>query len=123
VNDFKAHVVEWLTRIARTGRPLVITQNGKAAGVLLSPAQFDELSARAHFVGAIDEGLADSGAGRVHSHAAVVAEIRKRRGARVARQTRVATRRVVRRVPCKLVWTDRAQCSRRNRRRVSLRAS
>jgi hypothetical protein len=34
-------------------------QNGKAAGVLLSPAQFDALTERARFVAAIDEGLAD----------------------------------------------------------------
>jgi prevent-host-death family protein len=37
----------------------MITQNGKAAGVLLSPAQFDELSERAKFVASVDEGLAD----------------------------------------------------------------
>jgi prevent-host-death family protein len=85
VSDFKAQAAEWLKRIAETGHPLVITQNGKAAGVLLSPAQFDELSARARFVGAVDEGLADSEAGRVHTHAAVVAELKKLRRARAAR--------------------------------------
>ena len=47
VSDFKAQAAEWLKRVAETGHPLVITQNGKAAGVLLSPAHFDELSARA----------------------------------------------------------------------------
>jgi PHD/YefM family antitoxin component YafN of YafNO toxin-antitoxin module len=66
-------------------QPLVITQNGKAAGVLLSPAQFDQLSERARFLAAVDEGLADSEAGRVHSHASVVAEIKKRRQARSSR--------------------------------------
>ena len=85
VSDFKAQAAEWLKRIAETGQPLVITQNGKAAGVLLSPVQFDELSARARLVSAIDEGLADSEAGRVHSHAAVVAEVKKRRRARATR--------------------------------------
>ena len=85
VSDFKAQAAEWLKRVAETGHPLVITQNGKAAGVLLSPAQFDELNSRAQFVAAIDEGLADSEAGRVHTHAAVVAEIKKRRRARAAR--------------------------------------
>jgi prevent-host-death family protein len=79
VSDFKAQAAEWLKRVAETGYPLVITQNGKAAGVLLSPAQFDALSARAHVVAAIDEGLADSENGRVHSHDAVVAEFKKRR--------------------------------------------
>lgn len=85
VSDFKAQAAEWLKRVAETGHPLVITQNGKAAGVLLSPAQFDELSARAQLVAAIDEGLEDSATGRVHSHTAVVAEFKKRRRARAAR--------------------------------------
>ena len=85
VSDFKAQAAEWLKRVAQTGHPLVITQNGKAAGVLLSPAQFDELTARAQVVAAIDEGLEDSAAGRVHSHAAVVAEFKKRRRARATR--------------------------------------
>jgi prevent-host-death family protein len=85
VSDFKAQAAEWLKRVAETGRPLVITQNGKAAGVLLSPAQFDTLSERGRFVAAIDEGLADSEAGRVHSHADVVAEFKKRRRSRATR--------------------------------------
>jgi prevent-host-death family protein len=82
VSDFKARAADWLKKIADTGQPLVITQNGKAAGVLMSPAQFDALSERANFVAAIDAGLADSDAGRVQPHAAVVAEIKKRRRAR-----------------------------------------
>lgn len=85
VSDFKAKAADWLKRVADTGQPIVITQNGKAAGVLLSPAQFDQLSERARFLAAIDEGLADSDAGRVHSHAAVVAEMTKRRRTRSSR--------------------------------------
>src|SRR5882672_3980646 len=85
VSDFKAQAAEWLKRIAETGQPIVITQNGKAAGVLLSPSQFDALCERARFVSAIDEGLADSEARRVHSHATVVAELTKRRRARASR--------------------------------------
>jgi prevent-host-death family protein len=82
ISDFKAQAAEWLKRVAKTGHPLVITQNGKAAGVLLSPAQFDALSERSRLREAIEEGLADSEAGRVHSHAGVVAELKKRRQAR-----------------------------------------
>lgn len=85
VSDFKAQAAEWLKRIAETGQPLVITQNGKAAGVLLSPSQFDALCERARFVSAVDAGLADSNTGRVHSHAAVVADMAKRRRTRTTR--------------------------------------
>jgi len=85
VSDFKAQAAEWLKRIAATGQPLVITQNGKAAGVLLSPAHFDALSERARFTSSVDAGLADSAAGRVRSHADVVVEFAKRRLARSKR--------------------------------------
>jgi prevent-host-death family protein len=78
VSDFKAQASEWLRRIEVSGQPLVITQHGKAAGVLLSPQAFDRLMAQAHFIAAVEEGLADAEAGRVHSHAEVVAEMKQR---------------------------------------------
>jgi prevent-host-death family protein len=85
VSDFKSQAAEWLKRVARTDQPIVITQNGKAAGVLLSPVQFDRLTERARFIEAIDAGLADSEAGRVHTHATVVAHM-NRRGRRPSEQ-------------------------------------
>lgn len=79
VSDFKAQAADWLKRLGKTGQPLVITQNGKAAGVLLSPAHFDLLTERSRFIAAVDEGLADSKAGRVHSQDTVLEHIRSRR--------------------------------------------
>lgn len=35
VAEFKASISKWLKSIQNTGHPLVITQNGKPAGVLL----------------------------------------------------------------------------------------
>jgi prevent-host-death family protein len=78
VSDFKAQATDWLRRVANSGHPVVITQNGKAAGVLLSPAEFDRLTEQARFVAAVREGIADADAGRVHSHASVVAEMKRR---------------------------------------------
>ena len=57
---------------------MVVTQNGRPAAVLLSPKAFDELTERARFVAAVEEGLADAHAGRVVEHADVVAEMRER---------------------------------------------
>jgi prevent-host-death family protein len=82
VSDFKAHAADWLERIAETGQPVVITQNGKAAGVLVSPGEFDRLTERARFVEAVDAGLADEKAGRVVSHAQVRAEMKRRAASR-----------------------------------------
>lgn len=46
-------------------RPLVITLNGKAAGVLMSPREFDRLTYERRFVAMLRERLADAEAGRV----------------------------------------------------------
>ena len=78
VSDFKAHAADLLRRIAETGQPLVITQNGKAAGVVLSPERFDELTERARFSEAVNAGLADSDADRVLPHEMVVDRMQKR---------------------------------------------
>lgn len=40
---FKTHASRFLKQAAETERPIVITQNGRAAGVLLSPAVYEEL--------------------------------------------------------------------------------
>jgi prevent-host-death family protein len=82
VSDFKAQAADWLKRVADTGQPVVITQNGKAAGVLVSPAEFDRLTERGRFLAAIDAGLDDEKAGRVVSHDVVVADMKRRAAGR-----------------------------------------
>jgi antitoxin YefM len=82
ISDLKARAAEWLRRTAETGAPIVVTQNGKAAGVLLSPASYDELIERARFVAAVEEGLADADADRVHAHADVARAVKARLRAR-----------------------------------------
>jgi prevent-host-death family protein len=78
VSDFKARASEWLRRIAGSDHPLVITQNGKPAGVLLSPAAFDELSERQQFLAAVQEGMADEQAGRSHTTEEVFSAVEQR---------------------------------------------
>jgi prevent-host-death family protein len=80
VSEFKAQASDWLRKIRETGAPVVVTQNGKPAGVLLSPRAFDALTEQARFVSAVNEGLADVDAGRVHSHAAVKKRMKARLG-------------------------------------------
>ena len=78
VSEFKAQAADWLRKLAATDAPVVVTQNGKPAGVLLSPRAFDELNDRARFVAAVNEGLSDSAAGRVHSHGDVLKGLKAR---------------------------------------------
>jgi len=68
IAEFKAHLSEVVRDLRGRGRPMVITQNGKPAAVLLSPEDFDQLTYQSRVVASIDEGLRDLQAGRVGSH-------------------------------------------------------
>jgi prevent-host-death family protein len=65
IGQFKGQAAHWLRLLAETDQPVVITQNGKPAGVLISPSEFDRLQERQRFLESIANGLADAEAGRV----------------------------------------------------------
>lgn len=65
VAQFKGEAARWLRQAAETGHPVIITSNGKPAGVLLSPTEFDRLQERQRFLESVAAGLADAEAGRV----------------------------------------------------------
>lgn len=65
LSDFKANASKMIKKAAETHRPIIITQNGRAAGVLLSPAEYDELTYRMKVVAAVEEGLRDTAEGKV----------------------------------------------------------
>jgi prevent-host-death family protein len=67
IADLKARLSETVRSLDDRARPLVITLNGKPAAVIMSPREYDRLTYRARFVGAIEDGLADADAGRVIS--------------------------------------------------------
>jgi len=46
VGEFKGQAARWLRHVAESGQPVVITQNGKPAGVLVSPSEYDRLTER-----------------------------------------------------------------------------
>jgi prevent-host-death family protein len=65
VGEFKAHVSKVFRHLRDTGRPVIITQNGKPAAVLITPEEFDQFRERERFVESVQRGLADVEAGRV----------------------------------------------------------
>ncbi|MCP4136984.1 MAG: type II toxin-antitoxin system Phd/YefM family antitoxin [bacterium] len=79
IGEFKTHISKCFKNIQNTGHPLIITQNGKPAGVLLSPGEYDELVYKYEFISSIERGLADSDAGNVYSTDELKDELRKRR--------------------------------------------
>ena len=65
--EFKSQAASLLERIGTSSQPLLITQNGKPAGVLLSPAEFDRIQEQesSRFVTAVNRGLQDVDSGKV----------------------------------------------------------
>lgn len=82
IAQFKSEAPHWFKYIAASGQAVVITLNGKPAGVLLSPSEFDRIQERDRFLASVAAGVADADAGRVMSSA----DLRKRlSGRRVPR--------------------------------------
>jgi antitoxin YefM len=79
IGQFKGQAARWLKRIGATGQPVLITQNGKAAAVLVSPAEFDRLQERQRFLEDVSAGLADIEAGRTFTTAEVRKALQQRR--------------------------------------------
>ncbi|MFN2366689.1 MAG: type II toxin-antitoxin system Phd/YefM family antitoxin [Desulfurivibrionaceae bacterium] len=65
LSDFKNQASKMLHRMQHSQRPIIITQNGRPAGVLISPAEFDLFSERGRFIQAVQSGLDDVAQGRV----------------------------------------------------------
>jgi prevent-host-death family protein len=85
VSEFKSKAAQWLRHVAKSRDTIIITQKGKAAGVLLSPVVFDELTERVRFTAAVEAGLADVKAGRESDHASVVRDMNSRYGSKRGR--------------------------------------
>lgn len=66
IAEFKASISRWFKDLRTTGHPLIITQNGKPAGVLLSPNDYDELVYRKSFLDSVGRGLSDGESERAY---------------------------------------------------------
>ena len=65
LGEFIARASRFLKDIAKSGHSLVVTQNGRPAAVVVSPAEFDRIRERQRFLESVAAGLADAEAGRV----------------------------------------------------------
>ena len=80
IAEFKSGISKWFKELRDSGNPLVITQNGKPAGVLLSPQEYDALVYRRDFLDSVERGLEDARSGRSMDTQTVRAALRVRRG-------------------------------------------
>lgn len=79
VGEFKSSLAKYLKDIQIRKNSLIITQNGKPAGVLISPKEFDKLRETKLFIDSISRGLSDSEKGEVFSTSQLKNELKKHR--------------------------------------------
>lgn len=76
--EFKNQAATLLERLGSSSQPLLITQNGKPAGVLLSPVEFDRIQEQEsiRFVAAVERGLQDAESGKLLDSKSAKARLR-----------------------------------------------
>ena len=79
VGQFKSGLAKYLKEVQNKHNSLIITQNGKPAGVLISPSEFDDLRQTKLFIDSISRGLSDSEKGEVLSASQLRSELQKTR--------------------------------------------
>jgi len=83
---FRQKASEHLARLKETGRAEILTVNGEAAGVVMSPKTYDELMQEvdmARSLAMLDRSEADIAAGRTRPMREALKEMIERRGGKV----------------------------------------
>jgi|SRR5580700_2561622 prevent-host-death family protein len=65
IDELGAGVAGWLQHMEETGRPVVLTQRGRAAGVVVRPEMLDELEEERAVVQMVLRGLREVAEGEV----------------------------------------------------------
>jgi prevent-host-death family protein len=79
IGEFKSGISKWIKKSKSSGNPIVITQNGRPAAVVISPTDYDQLNELRQFVDSVKQGLTDSEEGKIFTTNQVQAELKKRR--------------------------------------------
>jgi len=67
VTDFQNNVSQYLKELKKNKKPLVLTENGESAAVLLSAEKFQEMQDQIDFMRKVAQGIEDYKNDRVHS--------------------------------------------------------
>lgn len=73
--QFKSHASEWMRKLGEGTDAVVITNNGRAAGVLVSPSEYDRLTYTERLLSSVREGFSDVEAGRVYTTSNLLNEL------------------------------------------------
>lgn len=80
VSEFRANAAKFIDQVRETKQPVIITQHGRGAAVLVDIESFEELVDELRVLRSLDRSQADEAAGRVMSHEAVMQDVRARYG-------------------------------------------
>jgi len=80
VSDFRANAAEMIEQVKTSGRPLVLTQRGESAAVLLDVAVYSELIEEIELLSDVRTAMKQIELGQVLSNSAAKAELRRRFG-------------------------------------------
>jgi prevent-host-death family protein len=78
VSDFRANAAGMIEQVKTSGRPLVLTQRGESAAVLLDVAVYQELIEEIELLSDVRTAMKQVELGQVMSNSAAKAELRKR---------------------------------------------
>ena len=78
LSAFRANAAGFLEQVRATKRPLVLTQHGKSAAVVLDVDEYESLVEQVELIRDIRDARAEMARGEGVDHAEVVAELRSR---------------------------------------------
>ncbi len=80
VSEFRANAAKFIEQVRATKEPVILTQHGRGAAVLVDIESYEELIDELTIRRGIEQSIADERAGRVHAHEDVMKELRARYG-------------------------------------------
>lgn len=87
LSEFRANVASFIEQVQATNRPLVLTQHGRSAAILLAVETYEALIERAELAEDVRAAEAQVAAGQALAHGKALALVRARLGSRARRRS------------------------------------
>ena len=78
VTEFRANAAQFIEQVRETGEPVILTQHGRSAAVLLDVESYEMMLDELALLRDVREAEAQAAAGKGRSHAAVAKKLRAR---------------------------------------------
>lgn len=78
VTEFRANAAQYIDQVRETGQPVILTQHGRSAAVLLDVEAYETMLDELELLRDVRQAEDEVAAGRTRSHAAVSRKLRAR---------------------------------------------